>query len=71
VGISFLEVERFIDHQSQQGLAPITINRRIYVLKHCFDFLIDQQVVGMKPVKPRHVVPQGRTLLKALVQEHI
>jgi site-specific recombinase XerD len=67
--ISFREVDRFIDTQHRQGLAPATINRRLQALKHFFDFLIDQQLVGANPVKPSHMLRRGRALPKPLAQE--
>jgi site-specific recombinase XerD len=67
--ISFREVDRFIDAQHQQGLAPATINRRLYALKHFFDFLNDHQLVGATPVKPSHVLRRSRALPRALSTE--
>jgi site-specific recombinase XerD len=69
--ISFREVDRFIDAQHQQGLSPATINRRLYALKHFFDFLNDQQLVGTTPVKPSHVLRRSRALPRALSQEQL
>src|SRR5215510_15684381 len=69
--ISFREVDRFIDTQHQQGLSPATINRRLYALKHFFDFLIDHQLVGANPVKPSHVLRRSRALPRALSQEQL
>jgi site-specific recombinase XerD len=69
--ISFREIEQFIDQQPQHGLAPTTINRRLYALKHLFDFLIERQSLDVTPVKPTHLLRRGRTLPKALSQEHI
>ena len=69
--ISFREIDHFIDQQHQQGLASTTINRRLYALKHLFDFLIEQQIVDVNPVKPSRMLRRGRTLPKALSQEHI
>jgi site-specific recombinase XerD len=70
-GISCREIEQFIDQQHQQGLTSTTINRRLYALKHLFDFLIEHQVLAVNPVKPSHMLRRGRTLPKALSQEHI
>jgi site-specific recombinase XerD len=69
--ISFREIEQFIDQQHQQGLASTTINRRLYALKHVFDFLIEHQILNVNPVKPSHILRRGRTLPKALPQEQI
>jgi site-specific recombinase XerD len=70
-GISFREVDRFIEAQQQQGLSPATINRRLYALKHFFDFLIDHQLVGANPVKPSHVLRRSRALPRTLSQEQL
>jgi site-specific recombinase XerD len=69
--ISFREVDRFIDAQHQQGLAPATINRRLSALKHVFDFLNDHQLVGATPVKPSHVLRRSRALPRALSTEQL
>jgi len=69
--ISFREVDRFIDTQHHQGLAAATINRRLYALKHFFDFLIDHHLVGANPVKPSHPLRRGRTLPRALSREQV
>lgn len=69
--ISFREVDRFIDAQHQQGLSPATINRRLYALKHFFDFLNDHRLVGTTPVKPSHVLCRSRALPRALSQEQL
>jgi site-specific recombinase XerD len=69
--VSFREIDRFIAQQHHKGLAPRTINRRLHALKHFFDFLIEQQLVHMNPVKPSHVLRQGRPLPKALSKEQV
>ncbi|MBI3328011.1 MAG: tyrosine-type recombinase/integrase [Nitrospinae bacterium] len=70
-GISFREIDRCIEAQQQQGLSPATINRRLYALKHVFDFRIDHQLVGANPVKPSHVLRRSRALPRALSQEQL
>src|SRR5919108_3978019 len=67
--VSFREIDGFIDRQHHQGLAPTTVNRRLYALRHFFDFLIEQQVVDANPIKPSHVLQRGRTLPRALAKE--
>jgi site-specific recombinase XerD len=67
--ISFRDVDRFIDQQHAQGLTAATINRRLYALKHFFDFLIEQRVGSLNPVKPSHLLRRGRPLPKPLAQE--
>jgi site-specific recombinase XerD len=64
--VSFREVDWFIEQQHRQGLPPATINRRLYALKHFFDFLIEQQGVHANPVKPSHVLRRGRPLPRGL-----
>jgi integrase/recombinase XerC len=53
--VSFRDIDGFIDQQHHQRLAPTTVNRRLYALRHFFDFLIEQQVVDTNPIKPSHV----------------
>jgi site-specific recombinase XerD len=69
--VTFGDVDRFIDRQHQQGLAPSTINRRLYALKHFFDFLLERRVVSGNPIKPSHVLRRARTLPRALAQEQV
>jgi site-specific recombinase XerD len=69
--VSFREIDGFIDQQHQQGLAPTTVNRRLYALRHFFDFLIEQQVVDTNPIKPSHVLRRGRPLPRALAKEQL
>src|SRR5215475_7363836 len=69
--VSFREIDGFIDHQHHQGLAPTTVNRRLYALRHFFDFLIEQQVVDVNPIKPSHVLQRGRSLPRALAKEQL
>jgi integrase/recombinase XerC len=69
--VTFGDVDRFIDRQHQQGLGPATINRRLYALKHFFDFLLERQVVSGNPIKPSHMLRQARTLPRALAQEQV
>jgi integrase/recombinase XerC len=69
--VSFREIDRFIDEQHHQGLAPTTVKRRLYALRHFFDFLIEQQVVDANPIKPSHVLQRGRTLPRALAKEQL
>jgi site-specific recombinase XerD len=69
--ISFREIDRFIDQQHAQGLSPATINRRLYALRHFFDFLLEHQLVSVNPVKPSHVLRRGRPLPRALSTEQL
>jgi site-specific recombinase XerD len=69
--VSFRDIDGFIDQQHHQGLAPTTVNRRLYALRHFFDFLIEQQVVDTNPIKPSHVLKRARTLPRALAKEQL
>jgi site-specific recombinase XerD len=69
--VTFGDVDRFIDRQYQQGLAPAAINRRLCALEHVFDFLLEREVVSGNPVKPSHVLRRARTLPRALAQEQV
>ena len=54
--VSFREIDRFIDAQHHQGFAPATVNRRLYTLRHFFDFLIEQEVVDTNPHQTKSCV---------------
>ncbi len=69
--VSFRDIERFIDQQYHQGLAPTTLHRRLHALQHFFDYLIEQRRVTGNPVKPSHMVRRGRPLPKALSQDQV
>lgn len=69
--ISWREVDRFIEHQHQQGLAPTTINRRLKAIKRFFDHLFEQGRLLASPVKPSHYVKEGRPLPKKLSQDQL
>ena len=69
--VAFREIDGLIDHQHHQGLAPTTVKRRLYALRHFFDFLIEHQVVDTNPIKPSHVLQRGRTLPRALAKEQL
>jgi integrase/recombinase XerC len=69
--VSFQDVERFIDQQYAQGLAPTTLHRRLHALKHFFDYLLEQRRVTGNPVKPSHMVRRGRPLPKTLSQDQV
>lgn len=65
--VTWRDVDRFIEHQHQQGLAATTINRRLYALKHFFDFLVIEQETSLaNPVKPSHHLREGQPLPKKL-----
>lgn len=69
--VSWREVDRFIEQQHKQGLAPTTINRRLKAIKRFFDHLLEQERLPVIPVKPSHYVKEGRPLPKKLSQEQL
>lgn len=69
--ITHQDVEHFVELQYVQNLAPTTINRRLYALKHFFDFLLEARQVLGNPVKPSHFAREGRPLPRALSVEQI
>jgi site-specific recombinase XerD len=69
--VTYREVEQFLTHQHEQGLAATTINRRLHALKHFFDYLLESRQVLGHPVKPSHFARLGRPLPKALSQVHL
>lgn len=64
--MAFRDVERFLAHQHQQGLAPTTVNRRRHALKHFFDFLVERRLGAGHPSKPSHFARLGRPLPRGL-----
>ena len=60
--VTYQDVECFVERQHTQNLAPTTINRRLYALKHFFDFLLEHRMVLGNPVKPSHFAREGRPL---------
>jgi integrase/recombinase XerC len=69
--VIFGDGDQFIDRQHPQGLGSATINRRLYALKHVFDFLLERRVVSGHPSNPSHVLRRARTLPRALAQEQV
>jgi len=66
-----MDVDRFVRHQGQKGLAPATINRRLNALKSFYEFLFSNRDDFLMPIKPSHYVKQGQTLPKKLSNEEI
>ena len=64
--VTHRDIEQFVERQHAQGLAPTTINRRLYALKHFFDFLLEQRLVFGNPIKASHFARLGRPLPRAL-----
>src|SRR4029434_2265504 len=69
--VSFRDIERFIDQQYHQGLAPTTLHRRLHALQHCFDYLLAARRGTGSPVKPSYMVRRGRPLPKALSLDQV
>lgn len=70
--VSWRDVDHFVQQQARDELAATTINRRLNAIKHFFDYLvIEQQVLGVNPVKPSHFLRRGRPLPKKLSQEQV
>jgi site-specific recombinase XerD len=69
--ITWRDVDRFIEQQHQQELAPTTINRRINAIKRFFDFLVEQESLASHPIKPSHYLRRGRPLPKKLSAEQL
>ncbi len=70
--VTWRDVDCFIEHQHRQGLAATTINRRLYAIKHFFDFLVIEQETSLaNPVKPSHHLRQGQPLPKKLSVQQV
>jgi site-specific recombinase XerD len=70
--VSWRDIEHFIQQQHQTQLAATTINRRLHALKHFFDYLVmERQTLATNPVKPSHLLRQGRPLPKKLSQDQV
>ena len=70
--VSWRDIEQFIQQQHQAQLAATTINRRLHALKHFFDSLVmERQTLATNPVKPSHLLRQGRPLPKKLSQDQV
>ena len=70
--VSWRDIEHFIQQQHQAQLAATTINRRLHALKHFFDSLVmERQTLATNPVKPSHLLRQGRSLPKKLSQDQV
>ena len=70
--VSWRDIEHFMQRQHQAQLAATTINRRLHALKHFFDYLVmERQTLATNPVKPSHLLRQGRPLPKKLSQDQV
>ena len=70
--VSWRDIAHLIQQQHQAQLAATTINRRLHALKHFFDYLVmERQTLATNPVKPSHLLRQGRPLPKKLSQDQV
>ena len=69
--VTHRDIEQFIERHYTHDLAPTTMNRRLYALKHFFDFLLEERLVFGNPVKASHFARLGRPLPKPLSQEQV
>ncbi len=70
--VSWRDIEHFIQQQHQAQLAATTINRRLHALTHFFDSLVmERQTLATKPVKPSHLLRQGRPLPQKRSQDQV
>ena len=69
--VTHQDVEHFVERHHAHTLAPTTMNRRLYALKHFFDFLLEQRLVLGNPVKASHFAREGRPLPRALSPTHL
>jgi integrase/recombinase XerD len=70
--VSWRDIEHFLQQQHQAQLAATTINRRLHALKHFFDYLVmERQTLATNPVKPSHLLRQGRPLPQKLSQDQV
>src|SRR6266436_5531452 len=69
--VTHRDVEQFVTQQHERGLSPTTLNRRLYALKHFFDFLLEHQQVFGNPVKPSYFARVGCPLPRALAPEQV
>ena len=70
--VTWREIDRFIQAQHQQGLAPTTINRRLNAVKVFFDYLLlEEKLTRGNPVKPAHHLREARSLPKKLTNRQV
>jgi site-specific recombinase XerC len=68
--VSWRDIAPFMQQQPQAQLAAPTLNRRLHALKHFFDSLVmERQTLVTNPVKPSHLLRQGRPLPQKLSQD--
>ena len=59
--MSWRDIEHFSQQQHQAQVIATTINRSAPCLKHFFDYLVmERQTLATNPVKPSHLLRQGR-----------
>ncbi|NOZ50115.1 MAG: tyrosine-type recombinase/integrase [Chloroflexi bacterium] len=67
--VTIQDVDHFVDHQYERGLAPATVKRRVAALKTCFDFLAEESEDPERPnpvSMRRHAGRQPRRLPRDL-----
>jgi len=68
--VSWRDIEHFMQRQQQAQIAATTSSSRLYDLKHVFDYLVmERQTLVTNPVKPSHLLRQGRPLPKKLASQ--
>jgi len=70
--VTWRDVDGFVGHQHQQGMAATTINRRLNAVKRFYDYLAEEREwPSINPVKPSHFLRLGRPLPKKLTREQV
>ena len=69
--VTHQDIECFVEQQHARGLSPSTLNRRLYALKHFFDFLLEQHQVFGNPVKASQFARLGRPLPRGLSSDQV
>jgi site-specific recombinase XerD len=70
--VSGRDITYFVEQQRQVQRAATTINRRLNVLQHFFDYLAtERQTLGINPVKPSHFLRRGHPLPKTLSRDQV
>jgi site-specific recombinase XerD len=70
--VSWRDLAHCMQQQHQAQLAATTINRRLHALKHLFDSLVmERQTLVTNPVKPSHLLRQGRPLPQQLSPDQV
>jgi site-specific recombinase XerD len=66
------DVERYVESQQAQGLAPVTINRRLCALRRLYVYLREEQAYDLlMPVRLTHYLKKDRPLPRPLRDEEV